>query len=404
MERKIIKWYFNFLFYHPTYPYKLHWNQSRYQVYFNLNKKSVHFSFWKYFNYFLPCTYFIIIVSLLLIKLAEYKAGNDFISLTFHAVWITCIFSSVLNQFPHFFLGQQIATLNNATEDLIENMEETHFQPESFKKSQKTRANILAFLVVYSIFSVTSFIPVTILFMDNVWQLGSHFCRAILTICGYQFKHVALLLGVIIDLWQLGGCWAAGLMMFQLNLVFMHTFKTSVRLIMENKLKRRWSMISTAEVPGSKSILLSRLREDMLIYSKLRVLTTAYNDIWGMVYVGQFKSLLAACIVEFTFIAVRLPHDPLILLVGISTAGICVAVLAVLITFFAMVNEYSLKLKEDLLSRKLGKIKEARRIINAFRVEAVKCGNFYIIKRMTCLTVLALISNLTGSVLISFKM
>lgn len=71
-----------------------------------------------------------------------------------------------------------------------------------------------------------------------------------------------------------------------------------------------------------------------------------------------------------------------------------------------MVNERSRKLENFLRKRQEVEIfssKLSRRLLRAFKVEAVKSGGFYELTKLTCLTVLGLISNMTGSVLMSIK-
>lgn len=150
---------------------------------------------------------------------------------------------------------------------------------------------------------------------------------------------------------------------------------------------------------------LKLLEEQMSTYSKLRILVTVYNNVYGRSFVSVMKATCAIQTVQSVFVCVRLSAGGglLVLAFGLTCLLIAVSAIITFVSFLAMVNDYSGKLKGFLRNQKFhGKL--ARRILNAYRVESVKSGSFYGIKRVTCLTLFALISNLSSSILISVKL
>ncbi len=142
----------------------------------------------------------------------------------------------------------------------------------------------------------------------------------------------------------------------------------------------------------------------LLIYRKLRIVTGLYNEVFGNVFVSPFKANLGLGIVASVFNLVRLSSvSPVILVFGALICLCCTGVLVVFISFMSMVNQYSIKLGARFGGGGLTLSKEGRRLARSFKVESVKSGIFYDIKKITCLTFLGMVGNLAGSVLISLK-
>lgn len=232
-------------------------------------------------------------------------------------------------------------------------------------------------------------------FRKEHWQLGSNIYRLVLWIQNNPEDNdtLASVLALCVDMWTLAHAWGAYLLSFNLNLWFMHTFKTTIKLMMitESKFGRNI---------GSEKVF----QEKLLIYSKLRILTTVFNDVYGMTFIPMTKTIMGILLAGSIFITVRLaPRSGLLIgMFGGCCAVVCVVIQTMFIIFTAMVNEYSVKFR--LYARSNGfSGKWAKRALKAYKVEAVKSGEFYNIQRITCLTVMGMISNLCGSILISVK-
>lgn len=249
-------------------------------------------------------------------------------------------------------------------------------------------------LSAYSIISVSTIIlPIFILFLEEQFKFG-HLPFFLLKATNF---YLAVIVSITVDIWYVFMIWGAYLLTFHINLAFMHTFKTTVQLILMTSNNRKSS--------------LAKLQETMLIYSKLRILTTTYNTLYGALYVTPIKSMFGSMIILSALLSIRLAtrDDMAARVCGISMFVLVTGIVIVFLTFTAMVNEWSINL-ENFLRQKYGRgegmlssRKFSRRLLRSFKAEAVKSGNFYNIKRLTCLTVLGLYSNMTASVLMSVK-
>lgn len=253
----------------------------------------------------------------------------------------------------------------------------------------------MRFLIIYglSVYSIIcSFvvaIPIFILFLEEPFQLGYYFPFIMLKSSNV---FLAVIVSTAVNIWWTILIWRSYLLTFHINLAFMHTFKTTIiYLISSNNLK------------NSNGNGLVKLQNTLFIYSKLRILTTIFNSVYGTLYVPPVKSLFGSTIILTTLLAIRLAtkDDVAVRVCGVSMFFCVTAILTIFITFTAMVNEWSRKLENFLRKRQEVEIfssKLSRRLLRAFEVEAVKSGGFYEITKLTCLTVLGLISNMTGSV------
>lgn len=117
------------------------------------------------------------------------------------------------------------------------------------------------------------------------------------------------------------------------------------------------------------------------------------------------KFLMGYITVQSVFITVRLSKearmDTRTLSLFGSTAVVAPVIILVFTTFMAMVHQYSEKLFWNLKGSPMGRNSVGKRLLKAYKVEAVKSANFYPIRRMTTVAFLGMIFNLTGSILIS---
>lgn len=305
------------------------------------------------------------------------------------SVWLKIfqIVSSCSNQI-YLEISRVIKTLINILD---------HFSSGSYKKSQLLRSRILGFLAFESVTSWAFFVLIYYLFLKGNWQLGSLVYRLLLLSGAGEL--LATMFGLLLDLWHLFNIWGSYLISLHINLGFMHTFKTTVDLLLSSSGKLRGTHVQ----PGNFSKM-DHLRESMLVYAKLRILVTAYNNVYGALYVPMIKTCCSMIIVLCVFISVRLApmSSALVGIFGVSCTFMCAFCLGVFIMFITMVSECSIKFGNYLRNQKVqGPL--AIRLVRSYKEEAVKSGEFYKIQKMTCLTVLALLSNFCGSVLISFK-
>ncbi len=267
-----------------------------------------------------------------------------------------------------------------------------HFGQDALSRSKVFRTKLLAFLVIYT---SAGFLPtITVIYawfqQKGYWQMGSFVYHALST----RMPKIAVFFGMLFNEWHFSYVCGTFYFSFHISLAFMHTFKTTMVKTMEMDNKA-----------GQRPLKL--LQEQMLIYSKLRIVTTLYNDVYGKLYVPSLKAILGIMLVQSVFISVRLSgtggtSGMLVTTFGIAGVVISIVVIPLFVGFMAMVNEYSKRFLGFLRKRGHGEL--GRRLVRSYRIEAVRSGGMYTIEKLTCLTVLGLISNLCGSVLISIKL
>ncbi len=230
-------------------------------------------------------------------------------------------------------------------------------------------------------------------FRREYWQAGSYLYHIVIwaTENTDDMDLLASILSLSFDTLFILQAWGGYLFSLHLNLTFMHTFKTTISTILTTSFNRNVSKLKV-------------LQGHMFIYSKLRILTSIFNNVFGMRYIPSMKTFCGLMISGAVFISVRLAPKSnfLVGIFGVTMAVLGIICLVMFILFTAMVNEYSVRfgeyLKKGAFQGKLG-----RRIVRSFREEAVRSGEYYKIKRITCITVLGMISNMCGSMLISVK-
>lgn len=378
-----------------AHPFTLKWERGL-RIYISCNKKSKHCLVWR-LSYVLHFIYLITLIYLMITHINQYTSSDDYVGVVFHGLWIICTGSLVVNHTPIFFLGEDIIKFVSGNVNLIKHFEldKFTFGSGAFEKSEKIRKWVVGGLGI-SCFAMQCFIltPILLMFQHQSWQLGSHFSRLVLWIAP-DYNMLAIIIGLAVDHWHLNVIQGPGVLLIQINMSFMHTFKTCIGKILNRQLKTP---------PANVAASLRCLQEDMRIYSKLRILSNLYNNIFGALYVFPFKVILTFFLVMMVTITVTVAGqggDLFLLLFGFVCTFVCTVFAITFTTFMAMVNEYSVKLRKNLMTRRecqatcLG-----RRLVNSFKVEAVWTGSFYGIQRISCLTLLGLTSNLTGSILI----
>lgn len=150
-------------------------------------------------------------------------------------------------------------------------------------------------------------------------------------------------------------------------------------------------------------------REKLLIkvlrgYFKLTLLSTIYNQSMGQLFLSRFKSTTAISCIASAFVLVKLfiLNDVVITSFAICAVIVFTGTFSLLTKFCSKVHQDSTELRDYLLSQKMsGKV--VNKELKCFRVASVKIGSFFVVKRGTPLTMLAMISNVTMSMLISIN-
>lgn len=406
MERHVetfSKWYFQVSRIICGIPYQLHWEPGL-KIYVQRVKKFPYFC-WRLI-YILNVVYFLHLLYLFIVKSSIYLADKQYIKLAFHCIWLGAPGTLIINQGSAFFAGEQVIQLTNANVDLIRNLETTHFRSRNpFKRSVQLRRFLIGSLILMMLGFFLLLIPLLLMFQNEIWQLGSHVYRLILwwSPFGSTYSlYLAIPLGLAVDMWQLFGIEATGALNLYANLTFMHTFKVTVQQMIFRK---------TRPVGHHQSDFifhLKLLQEDILIYSKLRIVTTLFNNVYGELYIAPITTALVIFVVEGAYMAVRFTNGEetnlFLACFGSAVALGSAGVLVIFTVFMAMVHDFSLKFGENIGRRVIvQRSKVGQRYAKAVRVEAVTSGNFYQVRRITCLTVLGFVANVTGSVLISFN-
>lgn len=137
-------------------------------------------------------------------------------------------------------------------------------------------------------------------------------------------------------------------------------------------------------------------------YSKLQILSTMYNQIIGQLVLSRFKTTMAICMVASAFMLVKLfsVKDPVITGLSGGCLVLMVSNFSMIAKFCSLVHHDSGELHSYLLWHKIPG-QEVSKEVNSFRRIGVRIGSFFLVKRQTPLTMLAMISNSAMSMLIS---
>lgn len=409
MMDQVVKQFFRFFRIIFAFPYSLQW-YPHYELHLipESNKRSVHNILW-IISASITFLFWILIVVLLVVNLQEYlSVQKDHLRPVFHFMWIGGMFFGVITQGLCISCYTDVANLTNGIELLIHNLEAEHFGQESFRESKLLRRKILALFCGHMTFCIlTCLLPMLIIFYGEKFQIDFYVSSAVLWVFPTLAK-TAFIIGIIMDALYVFKVWGGSLFTIHINFLFMHTFKTAIQKIISCRqvLRRRSKQFG---IPSENMFYLNdntrSLRNDLFVYSKLRILATVYNSTFGRFYVPNMLNTFAFFFVQGIFIAVRLSKgDIFILLFGMSTCIGCAGTMCLLTTFMAMVHNNSLKMWRDLRGR-TGALqgREGRRLVRSYKVEAVRNTSFHEIKRVTCLTMLGLVANISGSLLISIQ-
>lgn len=140
-------------------------------------------------------------------------------------------------------------------------------------------------------------------------------------------------------------------------------------------------------------------------YSKLRLLSTMYNEILGQTFLSRFKYASGMCCVSMSFVFVKMVSSGDFFVIGLSGGSMItiVTIFFLMAQYCSKVHADSCELRKYLMSQKLpGKLALGKEM-RSYKVIGVKIGSFYVIRRGTPLTLLAMVSNTTMSLLMSIN-
>ncbi|CAL8145192.1 unnamed protein product [Orchesella dallaii] len=147
----------------------------------------------------------------------------------------------------------------------------------------------------------------------------------------------------------------------------------------------------------------NELQQKLSIYQQLTVLYTLYNDSFGTHYIPFISSATGTGVVQGIFMTIKMAYlaNVFITGLGILCFTVCGSVLMLVTTLTAGIHEQSSQFLCHIKAHGY-RGKCARRIVRAIHVVTVRSGSLYDIKRITTLTVLGMLANVSGSALLSF--
>lgn len=139
-------------------------------------------------------------------------------------------------------------------------------------------------------------------------------------------------------------------------------------------------------------------------YTKLQVLSTLYNQSVGEYFLSKFKTTTAVACVASAFILVKLIGlgDFTITCGSIFCFCLFVGTFSGMTIFCSRVHTDSVQLRWLLMSR-VRPGRALRKSMKSYKVIGVQIGSFFLVRRVTPLSMLAVISNITMTALISIN-
>lgn len=221
-----IRAYFGLLYTTHCHPFKLRWKSDL--EYTFLAEKSWKFVLWRA-HYLFAFFYWIYIIFLFFSNLESLTCGHRIIHLAMHSFFMLAHLAGLISQGTYFFRGDEVIQFINTVSVMIENLEWRHFGKGAFTRSRRVQGNILTFFGFY-FFSKIAFtsVPISILFRDGAWMLGTHVYNLLLNVYPEAPCILVMVISVVVDCWHLHGLTGSLSLGLHINLGFMHTFKASV--------------------------------------------------------------------------------------------------------------------------------------------------------------------------------
>ncbi len=149
---------------------------------------------------------------------------------------------------------------------------------------------------------------------------------------------------------------------------------------------------------------LKSLERKIQAYNQLHILTTIYNHSYGVSYIPYLTSMCGVIFVQGVIILIRLAYlnNFLITSCGALCILCCGMILLLITTLTSSVHENSSNFVNHINSTS-AKGKLEKRLVYSLKVVSVKSGQFYEIRKNTCLTALGMLVNVSGSMLMSIN-
>lgn len=236
--------------------------------------------------------------------------------------------------------------------------------------------------------------PLMAYFLPKYWQMGSYVYHGIIYILPNTHYIILHIVGLVVDIWDCYYTWGSYLLSLYISSAVQLTYKASIEKCIE-----KFHKGVTSRHP------LRNLEENLLVIKKLKIIIAVYNNVYGILYVPSMSSLLCAMTVLNVFITIRLSSRGGPLVTGFGVCCIIAALIAtpLFIESNALVHQSSVKYKLHLSRQNACKTALGRRLYKSISTDSVKCGRFYDVRKITCLTFLGLIANVCGSALISVQ-
>lgn len=204
-------------------------------------------------------------------------------------------------------------------------------------------------------------------------------------------KILISVIAIFIDGWSRVFVYGTFLLSLHINLATLDTFRTAVKLIVcrTNSTNFRCKQME--------------LKEFRQIYHQLSILIIIYNNVFGKEHVPVVKTALGAIAVVCVFMSVRLSSLSFAGIFGLAMVPVSIASLAIFTLFNSMVYESSNAFRMFLRAKEY-KTKQAQTMVSSMKLVAVRSGNFYEIRRESCLVTLDIVANICATVLIAFSM
>ncbi len=150
----------------------------------------------------------------------------------------------------------------------------------------------------------------------------------------------------------------------------------------------------------------SNVLDIFLKYNQLRIMITMFNNAYSSAYYPMVNTVFGTLTILGIFMAFKLLYLESVLVTGFGIVSLfCCGVLLIVITALtATVNESSTQLRCLLVRQdKIFQQKVGQKLLKAYKLTSIRCGKYYEIRKITSLTLLGMVINMAGSLLISIK-
>jgi len=235
-------------------------------------------------------------------------------------------------------------------------------------------------LIVFYVFGVTMFI----VFRDDVWHYGSN------------VYHLSKYIGVSIQ--TSTGIAIHAEMFFITNLWGVFIAAVYINILVFQCINLSFKQLLTSSEVTSRTQLYSKL----LAYQQLRILIALFNNTFGFYYIPYITTAFGLMFIIGMFMVVKLTFLKSFIVVALGGISIvfCGIFISLLTALAGSVHSSSRKFLRNLKSQQ-HKGNFSKCVMKAVKIMAVKSGCLYEIHMETSLTLLGLLVNISGSLMLS---